>query len=241
MRSGTRPITLIAPGPGTLLSRLPEARHAELLAHGRPAWVPAGQRLFHAGDPLTYVLVILQGVVKLKVVTAEGDESLVGVQGVGDVLGETEVLSGATAHHTFAIAGPQAVAIQVITREVFTRWMGRVHAEATRYLAEQVHNNLWFNLMTRRSVEARLALLLYDLAVRHGRPTPTGGRLVDLGLTHAELGSAINASRVSVAGVLARMSVSGLITTGYREILIIDLQGLAQVAELEPRAAGDAP
>lgn len=235
MRRGTRPITLIAPHPGTLLGRLPEALRAELIAHGRPAWVPAGQHLFHAGDPLTHVLVILQGVVKLKVVTAEGDQSLAGVRGVGDVLGETEVLSGATAHHTFAIAGPKAVAIQVIAREVLTRCMELVPGETTSYLAEQVQNNLWLNLMTRRSVEVRLALLLYDLAVRHGHPTPTGGRLIDLGLTHAELGSAISTSRVSVARVLSDMSASGLITTGYREILILDLQTFAQAAELWSR------
>ncbi|GLY80523.1 Crp/Fnr family transcriptional regulator [Actinoallomurus iriomotensis] len=234
MNNSMRPFALIAPRPGTLLARLPEAQREELLFQGRTGWVPAGQCLFRAGDPLTHVLVILRGVVKLKMVTADGDEVLAGVRVVGDVLGDAEALSGTTAHHTFAFAGTAGVEVRTIGREVFNRQMQLMPAEATGYLAEQVHNNLWHHLMTRRSTRARLALLLYDLAVRHGQPAPAGGRVIDLGLTRTELGSAIGASRVSVDRVLTAMTAMGLITTGYREITIIDLSGLAQAAALEP-------
>jgi CRP-like cAMP-binding protein len=71
---------------------LSDADRSALSARGRRRRYVRHTRVFCEGDPSDFVLVILEGRVKLAVTTEDGDESLLGVRGPGDLVGELAAL-----------------------------------------------------------------------------------------------------------------------------------------------------
>lgn len=80
-------------------------------------------------------------------------------------------------------------------------------------------------------VDVRLSRALIELAARHGRRR---GSVTDVGvqLTHAEYGALIGATKDSVQRALRQLSARGLVETGRRQILILDIAELAVFADI---------
>src|SRR5215471_20151548 len=77
---------------GGFASALSDADRSALFARGRRRRYVRHTRVFCEGDPSDFVLVIAEGRVKLAVTTEDGDESLLGVRGPGDLVGELAAL-----------------------------------------------------------------------------------------------------------------------------------------------------
>jgi CRP/FNR family transcriptional regulator, cyclic AMP receptor protein len=69
-------------------SALPKADWNALLAHGHRRRYPRAARIFCQGDPSNFVIAILEGRVKIAVTSTTGDESLLGIRGPGELVGE---------------------------------------------------------------------------------------------------------------------------------------------------------
>jgi CRP-like cAMP-binding protein len=78
----------------------------------------------------------------------------------------------------------------------------------------------------------RLAALLVDLAVRHGRDTADGIE-IGIALSQDEISGMIGASRDSVIRALASMRSRGLVVTGRRSMTVRDLDALGAYATSE--------
>lgn len=82
----------------------------------------------------------------------------------------------------------------------------------------------------------RLAGLLIDLAVRHGRET-TEGIEIAIALSQDEISGLIGASRDSVTRALTSMRSQGLVATGRRSMRVRDLDALRAYAASERAAS----
>ena len=71
----------------------------------------------------------------------------------------------------------------------------------------------------------RVAGYLAEMAERHGRPLD-GGIEIGVSLSQEELAGYIVASRESVARALMTLRRRGLITTGRRSVIVLDLDAL---------------
>jgi CRP/FNR family cyclic AMP-dependent transcriptional regulator len=80
-----------SPGLGSLLPR--EAWQA-LLASGAVRRFAKGETLMRQGEPGSYVFILAAGRVKVARVDADGNELLLAVLGVADIVGELAVLGG---------------------------------------------------------------------------------------------------------------------------------------------------
>jgi CRP/FNR family transcriptional regulator, cyclic AMP receptor protein len=76
----------------------------------------------------------------------------------------------------------------------------------------------------------RLAVLLLDLAERHGDTTNDGVINLVLPLSQEELASLASTSRATITRAYANWRKRGLIRSGQRRITIINVPGLRQVA-----------
>jgi CRP/FNR family cyclic AMP-dependent transcriptional regulator len=206
-------------------SALSDADRAALSACGRRRRYVRNTRVFCEGDPSDFVLVILEGRVKLAVTTEDGDESLLAVRGPGDLVGELAALDSKNRLATAIAIEP--LTAQSLAAEEFRAFIAE-HPGAALELMRMLIGRL--READRRRVEfgvhdtaRRVAHLLAELAAEH---QPRGLGPAQVHLTQQEIGELIGASRESVARALASLRDQHLVTTGRRSVTVIDLEAL---------------
>jgi CRP/FNR family transcriptional regulator, cyclic AMP receptor protein len=202
-----------------------EADWRALLAHGRPRQYPRNTRVFCEGDPSDFVIAIREGLVKIVVTTEDGHESLLGIRGPGELVGELAALDPAP--RAASAVALEALTVQTLTADEFRAFVtqhGRAALELMRMLIGRLRE------ADRRRVEfgaydalSRVARFLAQLAAEqepHGR----GGAVVRL--SQHEIGELVGASRESVGRALASLRQRRLVTTGRRSVTVLDIGAL---------------
>ncbi|WP_242888159.1 Crp/Fnr family transcriptional regulator [Actinomadura litoris] len=222
---------------GTYLAGLDAPLRSELLAIAPEQRVRAGQTLIAQGASTDQVLVLRTrgsrspACVKVVGCLENGAEVLLGIRVSGDLVGEMAVIRD-TSRSADVIACTDG-AVHRLPKERFLGFLHR-HPEAWRLLATMLGDRLdWAN--QRRldfagyPVDQRLARVIVQLAERHGYPVADGVHL-GIDLTQEELGKLIGAAKESAIKAVRQMRGAGLIATGYRRTVIVDLEGLKAYA-----------
>ncbi len=211
---------------GSFLDRLTEPVRDELLRLGTTRTLPSGKRLFTEGGTDSHVELIRRGFVKITI-AGSGPAQLVAVRLPGDVVGEFAAISGADRSATVTACGE--VLSTVVSGSAFRAFLAR-RPEASAELASVLGRRLqWANLrrvdFTVHPVDVRLARILADLAEWTGTPV-ADGVLIGVELSQPELAELIGAAEDSVQRGLRNLRLKGLVRTGYRQITVLDVEGL---------------
>ncbi|TDB99314.1 Crp/Fnr family transcriptional regulator [Actinomadura sp. 7K534] len=222
---------------GTFLAGLKAPLRGELLRIAPEQRVSAGQTLMAQGASTDQVLVLRArgnrspACVKVIGCLENGAEVLFGIRVSGDLVGELAAIRDTDRSATVIACTDGAV--HRLPKERFLGFLDR-NPEAWRLLATMLGDRLdWAN--QRRldfagyPVDQRLARVAVLLADRHGYPVEGG---IDLGieLTQEELGKLVGAARESAVKAIKQMRGAGLIRTGYRRIVVADLERLRAYA-----------
>jgi CRP-like cAMP-binding protein len=222
------------PATGTFLGRLRVVDREALLNAGRPRHYRAGEPIFVTGDPGDFIVLITQGRVKVFAPSAAGTETVLSLRGPGDVVGELSAIEDEPTPRVATVVALDAVVCRVVRADEFRSLLaGRpgVALELLRMLAARLRSS------DRRRVEfgaygitQRVARLLVDLAAAHGGLSETNV-VVRSGLTQDDLAGMVGASRESVARALATLRTLGFVSTGRRQVAVLDLLGLREFAD----------
>lgn len=183
------------------------------------------QALYHNGDPAQSVFRVRQGLVRITRMTPEG--RLLTVRHVlpGDFFGEEAFMNGPRVEIAEALTSAEIEAIdpeRINHSDLMT---------ITRSLSEQMQRlmDYEYHLQT-GDLRQRVARYLLNLA---GTPLATldecGRPMVSA--THELLAEGTASTRESVSKIITELRTEGLIESGYRSILIIDGEGLEEIAE----------
>lgn len=208
---------------GGFADALADDDRAALASCGQRHRYPRGAALFHEGDRSDFVVVLLEGRIKVVVHGHDGTETLLSVRGPGAIVGE---LAGIDDSPRLATAlALDAVNAQVISATEFRAFV-ETHPSAAVALLRVVVGRL--READRRRAEFgaldathRLAQLLTDLAT-------DGGHVVRL--SQHELAGMIGASRESVARALTALRAEQVVTTGRRTVTVLDLERLRDLS-----------
>src|SRR4051812_13050912 len=74
--------------PESLLAALSVSDRGTILTLGHARQYHGGEVFFNQGDPSNFVLIIIDGYVKITAVSESGIESLVAIRTAGDIVGE---------------------------------------------------------------------------------------------------------------------------------------------------------
>lgn len=213
-----------------LLARLSEADRRALASRGRVRSYRAGTVIFGEGDPGDSLHMVIEGSVRISVISSGGEEVIVARLGPGECVGDLALLDG---HPRSASAvAVEATRTLVVTRAAFLRWLSE-RPKAALALLETL------SLRVRRTDEAladltfldlprRLAKRLLDLAAVQSEAPAKGGdpRGVRLRITQAELASMLGVSRESVNKRLNLLAREGVIKLGRGSVTILDAGSL---------------
>jgi CRP/FNR family transcriptional regulator, cyclic AMP receptor protein len=187
-----------------------------------PGTYGRGELIFRQGDPGTSLYVIERGQVKIRLLSAQGQELMLAILGPGDFFGELAVLDGEP-------RSADAVALEPSRLLVLQRQDLRRDLEARPRIAVQLLSALSRRLRQADGViqdaaflnlAGRLAKVLLGLAETHGQ-SGHAGVLISLRLTQVELAAMVGATRESVSKWLGAFERSGLIQRRSGRITIL--------------------
>lgn len=208
----------LSPGLAFLL---PRDVWQALIASGAARHYRQGEILMRQGDDGSHVFILAAGRVKITRVDSEGNELLLAVRGIGDIVGELAVLGGGMRSATVTALVPCVT--YVLSAASFLRIIRekRVEEILFRYLIarHRESDDLRAELAGLPALQRVARALLRFVAV-------AGGDRLDLDLSQEELAAAAGLSRASVAAALAVLRQRGMIATGRRRLVIKDLASL---------------
>ena len=196
------------------------------------------QIIYFPTEPGQSVLLLARGRVKIKVLAADGRETILAFIDEGELFGELALLDTAP-RKEFAEAVSEATVIALAREDLL--WLIAQHADLSMKITKLVGlrrrriENRLRNILF-RSTRQRVAALLLELLESHGQAQGKGW-MVRLPLSHQELANLIGATRESVTLTLGRLQVEGLIRMRRRHLVVLDRERLAGEAGEDHSAA----
>ncbi|MEU6413093.1 Crp/Fnr family transcriptional regulator [Microbispora sp. NPDC046933] len=224
---------------GSFLDLLPARAREELLRLGSLLTYPSRHVLIREGDPGHAVYLLVDALVKVTALAENGSRTLLSIRASGDIVGEMAPLTDRPRMATVTTCKRSLVC--VLKSRVFTAHLARTPVVAA-VLSQVTIDRLRFANRRRLDfagyeADVCLARILVDLAVRHGRPHREG---IDVGVpvTQAELGELIGIKERTVQKAIHDLSARGLVLRRHRGVIIRDLDGLADFADLRFQSPG---
>lgn len=203
------------PGPDLCVTRVPlfgglgHADQVAVAAVARPLQLDKGEQVVAADAPLTRLLVVHTGAVKVSRITAEGHEQIVRVLGPGDFFGESGFLSHGRSEHFVTAVEPASMCTfhhddvrRLITEHPSIGW------ELLRTVTDRLlETEARLAAVISGDVSARLAAYLLSLPGRHGDE----GLEVELPLAKKDIASLLDTTPESLSRQLRRLRDSGVV------------------------------
>lgn len=211
-----RTYQLTEAGPSRVEGELAEM----LLREGRHHHFRSGATIQQQGDTNDGFWLIKSGNVLLCRFGAEGDMTVYGVLGAGDLFGELAHFSGVS-RQVDAVAESAATLVR-IDASLIDRLLGQ-QPQFARWLLKSLANQLRsaldrIEIDRQLSAKARLIKVLVEMVRRDG---------AQIAITQQGLGDLIGTSRITVGQILRQLEERALVRLEYRQIVVTDLAALA--------------
>lgn len=188
-----------------------------------------GEPVFHLGDPVTGLLTVRSGLVRLVHLTEEGREVTVRLAEPGDVLRPD--VPGQRARHTADARCVTEVTLDYTSRESLSGLSEGAFPDLLAQLARQLASAEMHVALSTYSTDTRIRWLFGWLAPRFGvtHLDEHGDKYgdedscwikLDLLLTHEDVAALVNATRVTVSYVFAQLRAEGSLTGSRGRYLV---------------------
>lgn len=215
-----------------LLAKLLEEDLRALAAQGHVHSYRAGEVIFRERDPGDSLHIVVQGNIRIVVLSPNGEEATIAMLGPGEFVGDLALLDGQP-RSASAIAS-RTVKTLVVTRSDFSVWL-KERPQAVFALLEALSQRV------RRTNEAladlafldlpqRLAKRLLDLASAHLEVEARGKGGIRLRITQSELASMLGVSRESVNKQLNLFAKEGWVEIRRGSVTLTDTDVLRRFA-----------
>lgn len=200
---------------------------ADAFREGRRQRLRVGTVLFTEGDASSRVVLLLAGRAKVSSFSEDGQETVLGFRGPGDVLGELSAIDGAD--HSATVTVVDEGEALVVSAPRFVQALESEPGLAV-VLLRSVVERLRASDRVRAEfvaldVTGRVALRLLELADEYGQAVD-GGVRIELALSQRELAGWVGASREAVNKSLAQLEARGLVARDHGAIVVRDREGL---------------
>lgn len=190
------------------------------------------EMIFRDGDPAHTIYLIKYGRVRLFKVSESGKEITLDILKEDDILGENTFFEE-NARHTMHAQAMEDTFICSCNKEHFGILLQNPQTalKIIQLLGGKLNNytdkvaGIAF-----QDVKGRISAMLLRLAGEYGKPSPEG-TIIDINLTHQDIASLVNASRVMVTNVLGDLKQEGAITTRGHQFVLLSREKLTGAIE----------
>jgi CRP/FNR family cyclic AMP-dependent transcriptional regulator len=221
-------------GKSALFGSLADTDRAVIAARMRRVDFEPDQMIFSRGDPGREIYLVLEGRIRLSILSSDGRELSFAHAGPGNIFGEIATLDGGerTAGAT-AISRVQAMALPQRAMMELIENNPKVGLAAIRFLCTRLREtDQRLEAIALHRIEVRLARLMLS-ALKLQSPGAAGKSVaLDLGMSQGELALLIGASRPKVNIALTMLEDMGAITRAGSK-LTCDTEVLQSIADME--------
>ncbi len=203
------------------------AEMEDLMSRGVKRPFRRGAFLMTEGEASDHVIFLLSGRAKCSSYTADGKEVVLAVRGPGDLLGEFSALDGGA--RSASVSALEPMEALILPSERFINFLadhGRLAIlllqTTTRKLRDADRKRVEFGAY---DTPGRVARRLLELVDRYGESDGDNVR-ISLSLTQDELAGWTGSSREAVSKALREFRDRGWVTTGRRQIIVLDVDAL---------------
>ncbi|MBX9752101.1 MAG: Crp/Fnr family transcriptional regulator [Roseococcus sp.] len=226
-------VSLAQPLPDIpFLRAVPEGPRAAFLAGGRLIEVLAGTQIMRQGEPAGALLVLLEGRLRVSVMSLAGRELTFRMLGPVQPVGEVAMLDGGP--RTADVLAVSTCRLLMLPREHCQEMMTR-HASLglalIRVLCERLRDtSLGLERVATQRLASRMAHLFLKLAGDYGRARPDG-LLVPMRLSQGEIAAMVAGTREAVNKQLAEWRQAGVLAMDRGQVIIRDAAALSAACE----------
>ncbi|MDD5388363.1 MAG: Crp/Fnr family transcriptional regulator [Gallionellaceae bacterium] len=214
-----------------LFASLSDADAWELIGLARQETALARQAVFQVGQAGDSLHIVLEGRVKVSLLSEEGKEAILSILGAGEVFGEMSLFDGESRSATVTTMEP--CRFLVLRRQVFLPFLEKRVPVMLELIAEmskrlRATNTLVGNLSF-LNLSARLARILLNLVQQYGKVSPKG-IVIGLKLSQEELGHLVGVSRESVNRQMRAWIDAGIIDHDHGTLIVMNSDALFREA-----------
>ena len=221
-------------GKSALFGSLADTDRAAIAARMRRVDFEPDQMIFSRGDPGREIYLVLEGRIRLSILSSDGRELSFAHAGPGNIFGEIAALDGGerTAGAT-AISRVQAMSLPQKALMELIENNPKVATAAIRFLCQRLRDtDQRLEAIALHRIEVRLARLMLSALKLQSATVKDGKAKLDLGMSQGELALLIGASRPKVNIALTMLEDTGAITRQGASY-ICDIEALEGVADAE--------
>ncbi|MDS4073279.1 MAG: Crp/Fnr family transcriptional regulator [Defluviicoccus sp.] len=215
---------------GSWFGSLPTALQSELLSIARIVTLPSGHRLFARGAVADGLYTVLEGSVRVSMVSDSGKEAILNIFVAPHWFGEIALFDGNRRTHdawtngeTTLLHVPQAPLLALLERQPrYWQDLGRLLTHKIRHLLTMMDDSAL------QPAPVRLARRLLSIADGYGELQAAA--MPSIRIPQEQLGQMVAVTRQTVNQILRQFEADGLIRLGRSDIRILDREALRRLA-----------
>lgn len=192
--------------------------------------IKAGGSLYRAGDPFANLYAIRSGSFKTTVMAADGDSQVTHFALPGELLGLDAYAGGSHPTYAEALEDSSVCVLPFAQLEELAQEVPALRQQIYSIFSEELrHENEILLLLGKRSADTRLAALLINISSRYARRGYSSSRFI-LSMPRTDIANYLGLTAETVSRLFSRFQKEQLIRVAGREVEILDLIGLSELA-----------
>ena len=203
----------------------------EIVQRGRP--LQKGEHLYRESDAFTSVYAVRSGAIKAYRITGDGQEQVTGFYFPGEILGMDGISKDKYACSAKALETSAVCEIPFNRLEELSSQVPSMQRHFFQLMSQEITTDQQLiTLLSKNSAEERIASLLIGISARNARRklSKTHFRLP---MSRTDIGNFLGLTVETVSRVISRFNKQGLIEVESKEITLLDLDGLKDVANVK--------
>ncbi|MEQ6916982.1 fumarate/nitrate reduction transcriptional regulator Fnr [Halomonas aquatica] len=199
----------------------------------RRAPLKKGDSLFRQGTPFTSVFAVRSGSLKQMTTEGGGEEQLTNFYLPSELAGLDGIGEASYPGTVVALETTTVCEIPFDRLEALSETLPELRGQLYRSMSKEMRDDRrMMRLLSRKTADQRLATFFTNLSDRFRRRgySPFSFRL---SMSRADIGNYLGLAVETVSRILGRFQTQGLVAVSGREVNILDLEALIEVAEQE--------
>ena len=204
------------------------SRLDDIVQRGRP--YQKEEHIYHAGSQFSSVFAVRSGCIKSYAITDNGQEQVTGFHLPGELFGVDGIGSNRHTNSAIALETSAVCEIPFHRLEELSLDIPNLQRHLFRLMSQEIINEQQLiSQLSKNSAEERIATLLLSISNRNQRRRLSGTRF-RLPMTRADIGNYLGLTVETVSRVFSRFQKLGLLEVEKKEIEILQVQGLKNLA-----------
>jgi CRP/FNR family transcriptional regulator len=189
--------------------------------------IQGGEHICRSGDPFRSIAAVRSGCFKSYVIDQEGNEQVLGFHFPGEIIGLDAIHTGVHLSNVAALDTSVVCGMDFSSVSDMARRMPDLQSELFRMMSEQI-SDLELNSFD-LTADERISRFLLSLSGRFAR-RGYSDKEFNLSMSRKDIASHLRLATETVSRVLARFQESKVIKVNRKNIMILDMQGLKNLA-----------